>query len=113
MFVMCQELGIELLLLLHGKPGLASHSASKLSMQCFFGRTIDLAFCTRFLEYTYNIWTVVSSGRNLKTECEEKYIFYYANSIVFCCNVKIRYPIQPSHFGMLKLLFLAKANQFL
>ena len=53
----------------------------------------------------YNIWTVVSSGRNLKTDCEEEYIFYYGNSIVFCCNVKLRYPIQPSHFGMLMLLF--------
>ena len=63
--------------------------------------------------YLYNIWTVVSLGRNLKTDCEEKYIFYYGNSIVFCCNVKLRYPIQPSHSGILKLLFQAKAEQFL
>ena len=40
-------------------------------------------------ECIYNIWTVVSSGRNLKTDCGEKYIFYYGNNIVFCCNVQL------------------------
>ena len=110
MFVMCDELEIELLLLLWeiwSRFPHSRHGASKLSMQCFLRRTIYLAFYTRFLDYLYNTWTVVSLRRNLKTDCDEKYIFYYGNNIVFCYYVQLGFC---SLFGWVCLVLFLEAS---